>query len=206
MSAPRRAFAALGAPRLQAKAWATRVLVDPVARGLHALGIHPNAITLAGFAIAVGAGYLLSEGRLLAGGLVMLAGAGADLFDGAVARLGGKASTFGALLDSVMDRLGEAAVLFGLLVFYVRDAHALGVYLVFGALVTSLLVSYLRARAEGLGVAGDVGLMGRPERVVVLGAGLLAGYPLYALGVIVALASVTVVQRAMQVWRASSGT
>ncbi|MCH6552273.1 MAG: CDP-alcohol phosphatidyltransferase family protein [Planctomycetes bacterium] len=138
----------------------------------------------------------------MAGGIVMLAGAAMDMYDGAVARLGGKESTFGAMLDSVLDRLGETAVLFGLLVFYVRAANDGGAYLAFGALAASLMVSYLRARSEGLGVPGDVGLMGRPERIVVLGAGLLLGYPAWALGIIAALASLTVVQRAVHVWRA----
>ena len=188
-------------PRLRAKAWATRFVSDPLARMLRGLGVSPNAVTLAGLVLAGGAAYLLSEGRLVAGGVVMLAGASMDMLDGALARLTGKASTFGAFLDSVADRLGEAAVLFGLLVLYVRDAHTMGAYLAFGALTTSLMVSYLRARAEGLGVPGDVGFMGRPERVLVLGVGLLAGFPLYAMGVIVVLASVTVLQRAAYVWR-----
>ena len=192
----------MSAPRLQARAWAARVVVDPPARLLLALRIHPNAITVAGFAVGVGAAYLLADGRLLVGGIVMLAGAALDMFDGAVARLGGKESTFGAMLDSVLDRLSEVAVLFGLLVFYVRGADDAGAYLAFGALASSLMVSYLRARSEGLGVAGDVGLMGRPERIVVLGAGLLLGYPAWALGIIAALGSLTVVQRAVHVWRA----
>ena len=201
MSSPRRGLAALAAPRLQAKAWASRVIVDPPARALLALHVHPNAITMAGFAVAVGAAYLVAQGHLLAGGIVMLAGAAMDMFDGAVARLGGKASTFGAMLDSVMDRLSEAAVLFGLLVFYVRGADDVGAYLAFGALAASIMVSYARARAEGLGVGGDVGFMGRPERIVVLGAGLLLGYPTWALGAIAALATMTVVQRVAHVWR-----
>lgn len=192
----------MSAPRLQVRAWAARVVVEPPARLLLALHIHPNAITAAGFAVAVAAAYLLAEGRLWEGGIVMLAGAAMDMYDGAVARLGGKESTFGAMLDSVLDRLGEVAVLFGLLVFYVRAGDDAGAYLAFGALASSLMVSYLRARSEGLGVPGDVGLMGRPERIVVLGAGLLLGYPAWALGIIAGLGALTVVQRAVHVWRA----
>lgn len=192
----------MSAPRLQVRAWAARVVVEPPARLLLALHIHPNAITAAGFAVAVAAAYLLAEGRLWEGGIVMLAGAAMDMYDGAVARLGGKESTFGAMLDSVLDRLGEVAVLFGLLVFYVRAGDDAGAYLAFGALASSLMVSYLRARSESLGVPGDVGLMGRPERIVVLGAGLLLGYPAWALGIIAGLGALTVVQRAVHVWRA----
>ena len=191
----------LGPPRLRAKAWATRFVSAPLARVLLTLHVSPNAITLAGFAVVAGAAYLLAEGELLLGGLVMLAGASMDMLDGAVARLGNKESTFGAFLDSVTDRLGESVVLFGLLVLYVRDAHELGAYLAFGTMVASYTTSYLRARAEGLGVPGDVGFMGRPERVVVLGVGLIAGYELYALGVILVVSGITVAQRVAHVWR-----
>jgi CDP-diacylglycerol--glycerol-3-phosphate 3-phosphatidyltransferase len=194
-------MSALGPPRIRAKAWATRYFSGPIARALIALHITANAITVGGFLVAAGGAYLISEGELFVGGIVMLAGAAMDMFDGAVARLSGKASAFGAFLDSVMDRLGEAVVLFGLLVFYVREADELGAWLAFGTVVLSYTVSYTRARAEGLGIPGDVGFMGRPERVIVLGAGLLLGYEQYALGLIMALSAVTVAQRVAHVWR-----
>ena len=195
---PRSRFAPL---RVRSKKWATRYVSGPIARLLIALHVSPNAITVAGFLVAAGGAYLISEGEIVIGGAVMLAGAAMDMFDGAVARLANKASTFGAFLDSVTDRLGEAAVLFGLLVFYVRDDHELGAYLAVGTLVLSLMVSYTRARAEGLGVPGDVGFMGRPERVIVLGVGLLAEQPLYAMGIIMAVSGLTIVQRVAHVWK-----
>ena len=201
MSDPRPKAEVFGPPRLRAKAWATRFVSAPLARVLLALHVPPNAITLAGLGVAGVAAYLLAEGHLLAGGIVMLGGASMDMLDGAVARLGNKTSTFGAFLDSITDRLGEAVVLFGLMVFYVRGDDDTGAYLAFGTVVLSVMVSYLRARAEGLGVPGDVGFMGRPERVVVLGAGLLAGYPEYALGVIMAVSGLTILQRTAHVWR-----
>jgi CDP-diacylglycerol--glycerol-3-phosphate 3-phosphatidyltransferase len=187
--------------RIRAKGWATRYFSGPIARVLIALHISPNAITTAGFFVSVGAAYLLSEGEIVIGGIVMLAGAIMDMFDGAVARLTNKASTFGAFLDSVLDRLGEAAVLFGLLVFYVRDGNEVGAYLAFGTVVLSIMVSYSRARAEGLNVQGDVGFMGRPERIVVMGIGLLTQYPQYAMGAIIAVSAVTIAQRTAHVWR-----
>jgi len=144
---------------------------------------------------------LLSEGEIVIGGIVMLIGAVMDMFDGGVARMTNTASTFGAYWDSVLDRLGEAAVLFGLLVFYVRDAHELGAFLVFGTVVLSIMVSYSRARAEGLNVPGDVGIMGRPERIVVMGIGLLTQYPEYAMGLIMAASTVTLIQRTLHVRR-----
>ena len=192
-------------PRWHAKAWLDRYVSIPVARVLVSLHFSPNALTLVGFAIVIVAAYLLSTGHLLAGGITMLAGASVDILDGAVARLRQRVTRFGAFLDSVADRLGEAAVFFGLLVYYLGQSHELGVYLSFGALAASFMVSYLRARAEGLGIASDVGLMGRPERVVVLGAGLVTGYPLYALGVILILASLTVAQRLFHVARQTEG-
>jgi len=191
------------APRLYAKSLVARFVSNPIARLLVALHVSANAITLAGFAVAAVGAYFVAEGDLLIGGVVMLAGAALDLLDGAVARLTGTANRFGAFLDSVVDRLGEAVVLFGLLAFYVRDGHTLGAYLAVGALVMSIMVSYSRARAEGLGVEGDVGVMGRPERVVVLGAGLIVGFPLYALGLILVVAGITVVQRTVHVWRST---
>lgn len=192
-------------PRLRLRGLMTRVFVQPIARGLIAMKITPNLITLVGFGVAAYSAYLLSDGHLLIGGIVMLIGAAMDMFDGTVARLSGKDSVFGAFFDSVMDRLGEAAVLFGLAVFYVRDGHDLGAYLAFGALTASMMISYLRARAEGLSIPGDVGLLGRPERVVVLGVALLVGYPIYALGIIAGVGSLTVVQRGWHVWRATRG-
>jgi CDP-diacylglycerol--glycerol-3-phosphate 3-phosphatidyltransferase len=187
--------------RIRAKGWATRYFSGPIARVLIALHISPNAITTAGFFVSVGAACLLSEGEIVIGGIIMLAGAIMDMFDGAVARLTNKASTFGAFLDSVLDRLGEAVVLFGLLVYYVHEGNDVGAYLAFGAVVLSVMVSYSRARAEGLNVEGDVGFMGRPERIVVMGIGLLTNYPEYAMGVIIALSAVTIAQRTAHVWR-----
>jgi CDP-diacylglycerol--glycerol-3-phosphate 3-phosphatidyltransferase len=158
-------------------------------------------ITVFGLFVSMGAGYLIAEGFLIWGGVVMLAGAIMDMFDGAVARMTGKASTFGAFLDSVLDRLGEAAVLMGLLAFYVRGGDELGAYLAFGTVVLSIMVSYSRARAEGLDIQGDVGFMGRPERIVVLGAGLLLRMPEYALGLIMVVSAITIGQRMAHVWR-----
>lgn len=192
-------------PRLMGRDLVTRLVSNPIARLLIALKLSPNLITLMGFGVAAYAGYLLSDGHLLVGGVVMLVGSAMDMLDGAVARLSGKTSTFGAFFDSVMDRLGEAVVLFGLAVFYVRDGHTIGAYLTFGALTMSMMVSYLRARAEGLGIPGDVGLLGRPERVVVLGATLIAGVPIYGLGIIAVLAIVTVLQRGWHVRQATRG-
>jgi len=156
-------------------------------------------ITVAGFVVSAIAAYRISEGIFVSGGVIMLAGALMDMFDGAVARLTNSASKFGAFLDSVLDRLGEAVILFGLLVFYVRDGHELGAFLTFGTVVLSIMVSYSRARAEGLEVPGDVGFMGRPERITVMGAGLLLQLPEYAMAVIMVASVITIAQRTAHV-------
>jgi len=187
--------------RVRAKGWATRYFSGPIARVLIALHVSPNMITVFGLLVSMAAGYVIADGRLFWGGVIMLAGAIMDMFDGAVARMTGKASTFGAFLDSVLDRLGEAAILMGLLSYYARAGHELGAYLAFGTVVLSIMVSYTRARAEGLGVQGDVGFMGRPERIVVMGVGLLVRYPPYAMGLIMVVSVVTIAQRTAHVWR-----
>jgi CDP-diacylglycerol--glycerol-3-phosphate 3-phosphatidyltransferase len=146
----------------------------PGARSLKALGLTPNAVTLLGFGLTVAGACLAALGWLVAGGVVFLVGGGLDLLDGALARLNGTASPFGALLDSVFDRLGEASLFVGLAVYALRAGFSPGYLLFFMlalllALIFSQGVSYLRARGEGLGVFSKAGLMTRTERVVLLG-------------------------------------
>jgi CDP-diacylglycerol--glycerol-3-phosphate 3-phosphatidyltransferase len=122
------------------------------------------------------------------------------MFDGALARATGKASDFGALLDSTIDRVSEAVVLLGLLAFYLSSNDDLGSILVYVALVGSIMVSYMRARSEGLGIDCKVGVMTRPERVVAIGSALIVGHwlpitMLAVLGVIGTLTTVTAVHR-----------
>ena len=155
-----------------------RYVEVPGAKLLRALGFTPNAITILGFLLCVAAAVLVAYGQLLPGGIVFLVGGGLDLFDGGLARLTGTESPFGALLDSVFDRLGEAALLVGLGIYGLRsglsdDNPLLFVLIVLLALVFSQGVSYLRARGEGLGAFTRSGLMTRPERVVILGVGLV---------------------------------
>ncbi len=170
---------------------------EPGARIFRALGFTPNAITLLGFAVCVVSACLVAQGWLVLGGAVFLAGGILDLFDGALARLTGRDSPFGALLDSVFDRLGEAALFVGLAVFALRsdqieDYRSFFITALFLALVFSQGVSYLRARGEGLGVFTRAGLMTRTERVVLLGIGLLLGWiPWLLMSVLVAIAAVS---------------
>ncbi|MCI0798674.1 MAG: CDP-alcohol phosphatidyltransferase family protein [Chloroflexi bacterium] len=150
--------------------------------------------------MSVVAAYLVGSGWLLAGGVVFLLGGGLDLMDGALARLTGTESPFGALLDSVFDRLGEAALFVGLAVYGLRAGFG-DHYLMFFmtvlllALIFSQGVSYLRARGEGLGVFTRAGVMTRPERVVLLGIGLLIGQIVWVLLAIAVVSCFTLFQR-----------
>ena len=184
----------------------SRYIETPGAKLFQAIGFSPNAITLLGFAVCVVAAYVVSNGWLLAGGIVFLVGGGLDLFDGALARMSGKASSFGALMDSVFDRLGEAALFVGIGIYALQGGFSENflrfyVVILLLALIFSQGVSYLRARGEGLGAFTRSGLMTRTERVVILGCGLIAdgilGFPLmpWILLVIAAVSCFTLFQR-----------
>jgi len=137
----------------------------------------------------------LAKGIFVAGGIAVLLSGALDLLDGAVARVKGKASVRGAFLDSALDRLAEGAILGGLLWFYLKSDRDIEGLLVYLAFFMSVMVSYLRARAEGLGIPGDVGILSRGERILLLTAGLLLGLVPVALVAMVILGMVTVVQR-----------
>ncbi len=163
--------------RQQLRAKASRYFVDPLIARLAATGITPNALTCLGLAGSAGAGALLAKGHIILGGLVVLLGSALDMLDGALARATGKASKFGAFLDSTTDRLAEAAILFGLLIHFARAGATEEVLLIFSAMVAGVMVSYIKARAEGMGYSCNVGLVTRPERVILLGFGLLIDQP-----------------------------
>lgn len=179
-------------------------LTQPVARLLAKTPITPNTITWSGFLLAVGAAALILDGNLFAAGLVVLIAGFFDLLDGALARFTNQITRFGAILDSTLDRLGEAAVLLGILILYAREQSVAGVLLVGIVLLGSLMVSYVRARIETLGVECKVGLFTRAERVIILAIGLLLSridYALIAALIIIAVLSFfTVGQRLRYGW------
>ena len=188
--------------REQFRAIVLRYVEVPGAKVFLALGMTPNAITVSGFSISLVAAGLVGAGFLLAGGVVFLAGSILDLMDGSVARLTGKVTRFGALLDSVMDRLGEAALFLGMTIYALRADLSDGRLLFFLvvlilALVASQTVSYVRARGEGLGIFSKSGLMTRPERVVLLSLGLILGLRSLEilLIIIAAVSTLTLLQR-----------
>ncbi len=177
-----------------------RRLTDPIVLRMARAGISPNQVTLAGFAGNAGAGALAARGQFLAAGVLMLFASGLDLLDGALARATGKASAFGAVLDSTLDRLSEAAVLAGLAYYFAERGDREQVMLCFAAMVGSILVSYVRARAEYFGLNIKEGLFTRPERVIVLGGGLIISQVRIALWVLAIVAGFTALQRLYVVW------
>jgi CDP-diacylglycerol--glycerol-3-phosphate 3-phosphatidyltransferase len=179
----------------------SRSLITPIIPVLSALGLTPNHLTWMGLAIAGGAGALAATGSLVAAGLVVLASGLFDLLDGALARATQRASTAGAFLDSNLDRVGEGAVLFGILVHVAREGALQDTLLIFLALAGSFLVSYVKARAEGLGLSCNVGFFTRPERVLVLAIALLIGHLTIPLYLFVMLSFLTAAQRFLHVWR-----
>jgi CDP-diacylglycerol--glycerol-3-phosphate 3-phosphatidyltransferase len=154
-------------------------IIDPFVKVLIKIGLTPNAITTIGFMLNVGVAVIFIVGaeegnrgdlRYVgwAGGLILFAGL-FDMLDGQVARLGNMKSTFGALYDSVVDRYSELIMFLGICYYLVAHHYFLSSLFAFIALIGSMMVSYVRARAEGLGVDSKGGLMQRPERVVTLG-------------------------------------
>jgi CDP-diacylglycerol--glycerol-3-phosphate 3-phosphatidyltransferase len=184
----------------QARHIAAQRSTEPLVKILCKTRLTPNMLTLLGFVWSIGAAVVIAEEYLLIGGLLVLLSGVFDMFDGALARAKAQSTRFGAILDSTLDRLSEAAVLLGLLVLYVRLDSTWEVLLIYIAIVGSILVSYARARAEGLGLKCEVGIFTRAERVVVLALGLILGHwldkaVLVALCILAALAWVTVIQR-----------
>jgi CDP-diacylglycerol--glycerol-3-phosphate 3-phosphatidyltransferase len=185
---------------------AARRITEPLMTILSKSRLKPNTLTWLGLAISViAAGTIATNHLLISGFLVLLSGL-FDILDGALARFTNRTTRFGALLDSTFDRVSEAVLLLGLLALYIRSGGTLEIVLIFLAMVGSFLTSYVRARAEGLGIDCPVGLFTRAERVIILALGLLLSQLckfsiLIALLVLAVLAFVTVGQRLVYVWR-----
>ena len=185
------------------KTVANRV-TEPAVRLLARTSITPNAVTWSGFLLTIGAAALIITEHLVAAGILVLIAGFLDILDGALARRTNQTTRFGAILDSTLDRFSEAVLLLGILVLYARDQSFAQILVVGAALVGSLLVSYIRARAEALGLECEAGLFTRTERVIVLALGLLLSQVvdyalLIALAIIVVFSFVTIVQRLIHI-------
>jgi CDP-diacylglycerol--glycerol-3-phosphate 3-phosphatidyltransferase len=180
---------------------AASYFTNPIVKILARTPVTPNIITWFGFALAVAAAVLIAMEYLLIAGVVVLFAGFFDILDGALARHTNRVTIFGAVLDSTLDRIAEGVLLLGILFLYVEQGSTRGVLLVGAVLLASLLVSYIRARAEAVGLKCMVGLFTRPERVIVLALGLLLNGLEIALAIIAAFSFLTVGQRLFYVWR-----
>jgi CDP-diacylglycerol--glycerol-3-phosphate 3-phosphatidyltransferase len=183
----------------------THWLVDPIAGLISCLGISPNILTLLGLMANAVVGLAIVRGQLRLAGVLAILASLFDAFDGALARASDQTSPFGAFLDSTLDRFSEAVVYLGLLLYYAQRGRQTEVVLVYVTVVGSLMVSYARARAEGLGLRCQVGLLTRAERVCLLVVGLIVGIMPLVLWVLAVLTNVTVAQRVAHVWRLTQG-
>ncbi|MDD5126772.1 MAG: CDP-alcohol phosphatidyltransferase family protein [Dehalococcoidales bacterium] len=183
---------------------------EPIVRLLARTPLTPNAVTIIGFLVTVLAAVYIATGEFFIGGIIVLAAGFLDMLDGALARLTNQTTRFGAVLDSTLDRLSEAALMLGILVPFASQGMVAESLLVGLTLVGSLMVSYLRARAEGIGIDCKVGLFTRAERVIVLALGLLLSqfdYVLVIALVIIALFSFfTAGQRLWHAYRQTRNT
>jgi CDP-diacylglycerol---glycerol-3-phosphate 3-phosphatidyltransferase len=196
--------------------WARNIAAQ-VVRPLANLGISPNTFTLIGLLLSLVTARIIGKGFFIAGGLLVLFTGIFDLFDGATARVRNLATTFGAFFDSTLDRYSEAITLSGLL-FYalfhpsMQDTFWISgniqiwmIILIYISIVGSLMVSYTKARAEGLGIECKTGLLARPERIVILAAGLLFGITaiMWALALLAVFSNVTAIERMIAVFKAT---
>lgn len=164
-------------------------------------GISPNALTVFGFLTALGVAWVLSTGRFFLGGFLVLLSGSIDFLDGALARATGRSTLFGAFLDSTLDRFSDAVLLLGLLAYYAGQGSYHQILLIGAAMMGSLVTSYTRARAEGLGLKDEVGLFTRTERIILLAIGLISNQMIVVLWIIAVLSNLTALQRLFYVWR-----
>ncbi len=172
-------------------------LIGPLARA----GVTANHMTIAGFFAAIPVAALIATDYLVAGGILLLIASAFDTLDGAVARVRDEATEFGAFLDSTLDRYVEVAYFGALIWLFLQRDDAAGVILSFVILSGSIMVSYTRARAEGLGLHGKVGILQRPERLILLGIALIfSGWLLLpVLWAMAVVTNFTVLQRVLHV-------
>jgi CDP-diacylglycerol--glycerol-3-phosphate 3-phosphatidyltransferase len=188
-----------------ARKWGS-TLIRPIALFLAKLGLTPNAVTVLGFLMTVAVAVVLGSGHTQLAGILLIGTLAFDAVDGTLARLMGMTSRFGAFLDSTLDRWAEVALYSALVWYCLEIGDDKGVLLATAAMATSLLVSYTRARAEGVGIECKEGLLTRFERMVILIAGLIFNQIVWALAIIAILAGYTAVQRIWVTWQAARTT
>ena len=174
-------------------------VLDPIGGFLNRLGLTPNMVTILGMIGNTIGAYYLARGEMLTGGILVLIMTPIDALDGTMARLRGEPSEFGAFVDSVSDRYSELIIYAGLLYHFLTLGEPLGGMLVFGAASGSVLVSYVKARAEGLGYEAKVGLLTRVERYLVLAPSLVFNQLYIGLTILAVFSHITALQRILHV-------
>jgi CDP-diacylglycerol--glycerol-3-phosphate 3-phosphatidyltransferase len=170
-------------------------IVEPIAAFLIRLGIKPNTVTLSGLVGHIVAGYLVIIGHVTAAGIVTLVMAPVDFLDGTMARLSGESSILGAFVDSVTDRYSELILLGCLLAYFLQKQDWISCLGIYAAASGSILVSYIRSKAEGLGFNAKIGLLSRVERYIILVPAMIFNYPMIGIWIIAVLANFTALQR-----------
>jgi CDP-diacylglycerol--glycerol-3-phosphate 3-phosphatidyltransferase len=178
-----------------------RWYLNPIAGFFNRLGIRPNTVTLFGLMGTIGCAVLIAFGHMTWAGILLLFMGPVDAMDGALARLRNEASDWGAFVDAVTDRYSELFLFLGFLIYYMLQANATGVILAYLAAAGSVLVSYVKARADASKLDANVGLLTRVERYIVLIPGLIFNLPLPVLIIIAILANFTALQRILRVRR-----
>lgn len=179
-----------------------RFLYEPLAHFFRATGLSPNVVTVIGFVLMVGVAIVLARGHLFWGGILIIGVGLFDAVDGTLARMLGRTSRFGAFLDSTLDRFSEAVIFFGLFIhFSWQPRHELDLILIYATVVGSLMVSYARARAEGIGIPLKDGWFTRFERIFLLVCGLLFNLLTPVLVILAIFTNLTAFQRMYLVWR-----
>lgn len=164
------------------------------------INISPNYITIAGFIITSVAAIVLTQ-NLVAGGILILVGGFFDMLDGVIARVNNRATDFGAFLDSVLDRYSDAFLLLGFSWYFFIHGSITGLFLSIGTMIGALIISYTKARAEGLGKNCHTGLMERPDRIIFMVFGAFTGWVLQVMWIMLVLTHLTVIQRILHVRR-----
>jgi len=190
----------LGRYREPVRAW-----IDPIGRVLHQrLHMRPNHLTIIGLGVSLACAAAFVTGRTRAAGVLLIVAGLCDFFDGSLARASGQVSAFGAFLDSVIDRYSDLVVLLGVVLYYHRAADTQGVFLTMITMVGTIMISYTKARAQSIGLACEIGLMERPERLIVLIAGATFNVLTPAVIALAVLTNVTALQRILYTRRAAA--
>jgi len=181
----------------------TAGVTSRIGQAAYRLGLSPDGVTIVGTLIVVGAAFLIATGHFAIAGIVMVASMPLDILDGAIARAMQRKNRFGALLDSTLDRFADGLLMLGLIVYFAQNGQTAAVAVGGLAMIGSYVVSYVRARAEGLGIALKDGLFSRLERTIVLIVALLTGWVVPGVIILAAGSNFTALQRVLLVYRAT---